>query len=1374
MLEDSRYDRLVRRLNGRFAIYSGYRQVGEHEPIGLNPGVFLTVQVYHRSRAQIIHCLLDCLDERPESSSAASSNTTGIDNSMTEERPRGVIDEYTEDGFSNRPNIAGGALVVCCHTLCQGWTGLGLLSFLFWVWNPFLRLPPPGNGGPKHRGDLETMDDVVSFGGFEMVVDYRGTHIGVGHEDARSASPSSGQPPLSDVEIPEAVHQTFMQLFHGPCRSIDVDTLPNHPWHDNTAQMLKERAITGDAPINDHIVVYTDGSAGTHYIQENYEYIPWASWAFTIWWQQSDGWRLLALDSGHVCADPDSTSWHGSRHLRASEGERAALLAATICLLRSGIQGSIEFHFDAQAAGFGASGSWHFRMEAKDAKLLRVTMQLLETIMPTLPNFAHVKAHSGEPFNEMVDTMAFQAFKEQKVNPVVDFDVRDVLTGERLPCEQWLLLLYASRDDCRFPTWDMWTCSLQWERPTFAPRSYLVWEDLDDRETTTTRHFELRVASFNVRSLGAGEQAYQGMAAYLRRQFACEQVDIVCLQETRTRKSQVIVAQDFVRFLSAAERGRGGVEIWIRRQNSEGFSMINGNNYLVLHHSHDLLILQLQVEGTLLHVVNFHAPHTGHTLADIQAWWTHVSNRIGSLVGIEPMILGCDANTHFAYPYDGAIGTHQLETKASLSAPLFAELLQGFSLWIPATYGECHYGPSGTWKHPAYSTWHCNDYIAISHRLQANGCRTWVDGTIDAGGSNVDHLATILHCQVAILNKSDGATKKKTRIDTLAMRQATPDKLAKVLQGMPIIPWEMNIHEQAALFGKQLRTALAEVFPCTRKAPVREYISQKAWDIRAMRCKYRRRLHKRHTVQRRGDLGLAFDTLAGKSGFVQARRMGLRWEIQCLMADLRDRLQLRKLNYNLKQQLRQDRLQYCDDVAKEAEDVPASEVFKKLRAIGVMGKNKRRDNRVLTTMLDEKGQDVVSINELNDLWRRHFEVMEDGFTISKDRLLHECYTAQSKRPCPKPQFHEIPSLCDLERALRMNKWNKSAMFDGIPTDACHKFPQLIARAAYGIFMKQALMIAEPISYKGGVLVHAYKGRGSPSVCANYRALMVSSVLAKANHRILRCEAMKHYEQYAQPLQLGGLPGRAVGQGAQSLITFSATCRQQKLSSAILFLDIRQAFYRMMRSHVVNISHLDESVTRLFQTLQLPEEAFQEFAHLLESCPATAQAGLSPHLQAHVTESVSHTWFCLPNDAGVSQTRKGSRPGDNMADLLFSFSFSRILECVILELEAEGIDLTFESCGQPHPFVSQLKEEKADIKFATLGPVWADDLAVFIWSTTAADLLPKTKVVARKLLDALALRGTDVNFDKGKTEIVAHFTGKGAHRSNVMFTDMRSL
>ena len=75
--------------------------------------------------------------------------------------------------------------------------------------------------------------------------------------------------------------------------------------------------------------------------------------------------------------------------------------------------------------------------------------------------------------------------------------------------------------------------------------------------------------------------------------------------------------------------------------------------------------------------------------------------------------------------------------------------------------------------------------------------------------------------------------------------------------------------------------------------------------------------------------------------------------------------------------------------------------------------------------------------------------------------------------------------------------------------------------------------------------------------------------------------------------------------------------------------------------------------------------------------------------------------------------------------------------MVKQLGAQGIDLSFESCGRAHPFPEQGPQED-DISFHTLGPVWADDLAVFVWSDEASDLLGKTATVAAALFDALAL------------------------------------
>eukprot|EP00434_Breviolum_minutum_P040699 symbB.v1.2.036179.t1/scaffold5047.1/size31493/3 len=304
---------------------------------------------------------------------------------------------------------------------------------------------------------------------------------------------------------------------------------------------------------------------------------------------------------------------------------------------------------------------------------------------------------------------------------------------------------------------------------------------------------------------------------------------------------------------------------------------------------------------------------------------------------------------------------------------------------------------------------------------------------------------------------------------------------------------------------------------------------------------------------------------------------------------------------------------------------------------------------------------------------------------------------------------------------------------------------------------------QPVGFKGGVLVHAFKHKGSAKECKNYRALMVSSVLAKFAHRILRNDLMQTFQEGALPLQVGGLPGKGVGQGAQCLWAFSSMCRQKKVSAAFLFVDIRQAFYRVIRSHVVDIGTFDESVERLFRTLKLPSNSFADFVKEVESRTAVQEAGVSPFLAAHLTESMLYTWFQLPTDPGISQTRKGSRPGDNLADLLFSFSFKKILKSVMEELKAMEIDLSFETIADRNPYPYQQATNK-EICFDSLGPVWADDLAILIWDESPHRIIEKTAVVAQVLIDALAIRGMDANLDRGKTELIFDLRGHGAHEA----------
>jgi len=459
------------------------------------------------------------------------------------------------------------------------------------------------------------------------------------------------------------------------------------------------------------------------------------------------------------------------------------------------------------------------------------------------------------------------------------------------------------------------------------------------------------------------------------------------------------------------------------------------------------------------------------------------------------------------------------------------------------------------------------------------------------------------------------------------------------------------------------------------------------------------------------------------------------------------KLQIWALGRQLKAQLFQDKQDHLSRLADEAARSSATQIYAKLRALGVCGKRKRR----AITPLPMVHHDDPQVDS-QDIWRQHFERLEDGIECDPAALLADCDRIQRERPTILPVVGELPTLLELEHAFRANSRGKACFFDGVPTELAHHFPQSLASHFFPLLLKQALLIAEPITFKGGLLVQAFKGHGPMNACESYRSLMVSSIFSKSGHRILRRQAVKHMQTYKAAAQLGGLPGKAVSQAAHILTTWANWKKKEHRSTAVIFVDVRQAFYRLLRAHLTKPEHLDDDVVRLFHTLQLPADSFQDFATELHNAQALRQSGMSEYLEAHLVEVLHGTWFALPGDCRISKTRKGTRPGDNLADLLFSFVFARLLKRVIENLREDDITFTVHGCCKPHPYPWQL-DVQATATFELLGPTWADDLAVMVDADTPAELVHRTRRIGSEIFDQFAISGMDVNFGHSKTEIV---------------------
>ena len=1208
----------------------------------------------------------------------------------------------------------------------------------------FRNLPPPGNGAPC----IFQLNDLIP------------------QDLTGQGSAGTSQEDLHEVELAIDVPD-LTELMHGEIRSMPTSELELHQFHENTVRTMvdwgpDEAILSGVKAVH----IYTDGSAGQHY--RDYQYHSCATWAFGAWLQTEVGFTLLAADSGHVSVDPEDRFWTGATWGSAAEGERAALLSGAVFATRLHAECPVYFWFDSVTAGFGASGRWAHNENSRDAVLARCVFQLLEACKSGEVFYQHVKAHQGDPFNELVNTLAYEALSRQKQRTTLDFAVVDLIQGDKPLSAHWVTLYLTSLGSSQYPGLEYGR--IVWHRNQMGPNAELVWKDFRHEEGG---HEELEcqslvVASYNVRTLQSqpGDCEVSGAVGayvFLEAQFYERSIDVVFLQETRARNSYMLKGPHYTRLVAGACDGHGGTEIWIANSPMQtyGMQLRRGNNHVVVLQEAECLMVRLELHMGPVLLVSAHGPHSSHDIVEVEGWWTDLTNHIKQFAGDGHIILGIDANAHFVQTYDDVIGSCGLEARSNHAATQFEEMLTLCGCWLPATFQQCHYGPTKSWRHPGRGTWHRCDYIAISRTLPIDVVQSWVDGNIDAGGANVDHLAVVLRIAFKSLNgKSKKASVLGSNIDVKAMVQSSDAEIGKMFTEMTPINWDSNIHDHGAVFVRQLRQQLENNFCKPRRGPKKSFISDVAWNIRAKRRHVRRQLYNRRQYSQMSDVGAAFRAWKTDGTLIDLLQQGRTWTLLQILADVRDRLQLRRLGHELRTQLRNDRERFCQEVAAEAETMPASLVVRKLRCIGFRSKCTPDRIRPLDAMLNDEDQPCRSVEEVNLLWQRFFEEMEDGEEVTQAELLQRCEQKHRSTTPSVPRLDELTTLLDLETALRQNQYSKASYFDGIPSDLGRRFPHLLARVFLHLVWKQQLLVQEPVTFKGGILIQAFKGRGTPSRCENFRALMVSSILAKAAHRSLRNSAMQSFTSYRLPLQIGGLAGRSVAQGAQCLLSYAARCRRLGKSYAILFVDIKQAFYRLLREHIVNVELLDDAVQRIFATLNLPSTSFAEFAKELEEAAAMEAANASPFVCDHVKEALHGTWFKLMGSERISQTKRGSRPGDNMADLLFAFAFRRILSKVVDQLEAEGCSMEVESLGTPHPYPDQLGMYPL-VRFSTLGPIWADDLAVMVSDENAQLLVNKLKYVGGVLFHHLDQAGMRVNFDAGKTEIVMDLRGAGA-------------
>ena len=328
-----------------------------------------------------------------------------------------------------------------------------------------------------------------------------------------------------------------------------------------------------------------------------------------------------------------------------------------VSLALGGQQPRCSIRFDSLTVGHQAEGRWACHRHPQLGSFLRSITCLCRSCFGCDIEFNHIRGHSGEPGNELVDWVAdlaadattpFHADLEDWKRLAQDSDLRSAL--------EWCWILFdetfqplLQQDKLCLPLKPCCEDTL----PNVLPHNT---EDYT-QDSLQPCHCSLRLATWNVQSVLSPNFEVQESAQLGPSRLECilkqmqeERITIFALQASRMRTPSLPELNDFFLYYSEADaKGRYGIIVGFSRTStllSIGAKpqKLHTSRINYVHQDPRRLLLKVDFAPLKFLVVALHAPHSGYDLSDIQAWWQDTWDLIPTTLRSWPVVLLTDAN----------------------------------------------------------------------------------------------------------------------------------------------------------------------------------------------------------------------------------------------------------------------------------------------------------------------------------------------------------------------------------------------------------------------------------------------------------------------------------------------------------------------------------------------------------------------------------------------------------------------------------------------------------------------------------------------------------------------------------------------------------
>ena len=707
-----------------------------------------------------------------------------------------------------------------------------------------------------------------------------------------------------------------------------------------------------------------------------------------------------------------------------------------------------------------------------------------------------------------------------------------------------------------------------------------------------------------------------------------------------------------------------------------------------------------------------------------------------------------DANAQLGSTTDDGVGGHAAawETPSGLC---FREWLNKLGLFAPSTFfghdGQCAPTASEpTWVSPKGDGYRI-DYVALPQEWKLASLTPSV--LQDFTTANIGHWPVQVECAMQCSSQDQRHTRHGSGIPTDGdcYPEASKALLRQCVQHLPAPDWSCNIHEHTQ---KVYEAVILTAKEANRQAPkqrrCRAFLSDtsKFW----LECErsFGKACRSFERLWRRALLGTCLRAWAGQTPF--RTREG--WSLRQVSLMLQRAVHLRHF---AKRQLRNwvawDKTQFVQ--ARFSRICSATQPFDSkafFKAISVLRPPGKRIRKPFQPLVVDPAQPEAGPADLALLQAEHFASLEGGVQTSAEQYVKEANQRYAHAP-PDATFclADLPTLCEVECGLRKGKNAKAPGPCGIPDWVWKLDPVAAARAFYPIYLKTHVRLCEPVQFKSTCLIAMFKGKGAVTCVANFRAIALMDGPGKRLRRGVRPALLAALPE--NDLMQGGIPGSLLQAAHHTVRTYVSLAAHAQVSSAVLFLDVASAYYRVLRQALWDSEPEDDAaLCALLQRLQVQPAVVSEVCswiyqtNLLQKAPE--------HTSRLIKEFLSGTFFQMRGAAGTIATNAGTRPGDSVADLLFALVQADFLNATQTALESEEL-------------LSDPLQMRAELAPRLLAPVWADDTAMLFADADANALLCRMKSVLTVVNRSFVIRGMQPNYSRGKTELLLTFRGKGA-------------